>query len=270
MRQALGLKEYSKRMSYITSTLTSVSEYLKEKDKKVLEELKEVRDLTEASIDKATVVVEVIKTQCEALDRVLSSKEEDHKKKWAAVEYFAAFAKDMEGKIKETETALREASTKLGSTMDTIKSIVNTLKDVHKQCLAEMQEATEAERIKAYTSALAGLAAGPLGLILAYAITVGVTEGQTIPEVQKKFDSECRKVDGYIKSFRNMLSDSETLAKRLNEKREELLDVHAKLSVAISIMDIEATDGIADFHFQQIMEQITDVHDEAKKFLGEK
>ena len=75
-----------------------------------MEKLTAAHDRAQEGLDKASVVVTVIKEQSGALVSVLdpSAVGTDQEKMWAACQYFSGFAKDMEEKVKEAEDALRE------------------------------------------------------------------------------------------------------------------------------------------------------------------
>ena len=82
----------------------------------------------------------------------------------------------------------------------------------------------------AYLGALAGLVAGPCGLIVSYSIAAGITEGLTIAQIEADFERQRSTMAGYISGFENMYTETEELQKEIDTKRNRLID--AKLSTA--------------------------------------
>ena len=251
MQRALGLKQYAKHLSHITQILKEVNEHLDQKEREVSQKLDEAYRLSEKSMDKAVVVVSVIKEQANVLASVLSNSGPgtDHDKLWAACQYFAAFAKDMEGKVTEAEDTLRDASSKLQSTGSDINSIVETLKRVQNQFVAEKKAAQAKARAEAYGGALAGLVAGPIGLIISYSIAADVCEGINIPEIEKDFAKQRETISGYINGFQEMHSETKALKERLDLKRKQLIDLHSKLSTTASVAGTKAAPPLVHFPF---------------------
>ena len=237
MSRALGLKEYAEHLSRIVQSFKDVNKYLDESEKAILEKLTAAHDKSQEGLDKAAVVVTVIKEQSASLVSVLepSGVGTDQEKMWAACQYFSAFAKDMEEKVKEAEDALREASNILEGAQNELLSIVNTLKRVQDQFVREKQAAQASARAAAYGGAAAGLILGPIGLIISYSIAAGVTEGLTIPDIEADFQTQRNTISGYIGGFKKMSEETKELQEQLDAKRKQLIDIHAKLSTTGSL-----------------------------------
>ena len=237
MSRALGLKEYAGHLSNIVQSFKEVNKYLNESEKAILEKLTAAHAKSQEGLDKAAVVVTVIKEQSGALVSVLelSAEGTDQEKMWAACQYFSGFAKDMEVKVKEAEDALREASNILEGAQNELLSIVNTLKRVQDQFVREKQAAQAKARADAYGGAAAGLILGPIGLIISYSIAAGVTEGLTIPDIEADFQTQRNTISGYIEGFKKMSEETKELQEQLDAKRKQLIDIHAKLSTTGSL-----------------------------------
>ena len=269
IQKALGLKTYAEHMLQITQTLKEVNKYLDENERKIAKKLDEAYNLTQKGLEKATVVVSVIREQCNALSLVLSDvlPGEKYDKLWAACQYFSAFAKDIEVKVNEAQDALREASSELFSARNDIRSVIKTLKRVHEEYIVERKAAEANARAGAYPSALAGLLAGPIGLIISFSIAAAVTEGHTIPKIEKDFANQRKIISGYIDGFENMYSETEALQKRLDKKREQLIDIHAKLSATGSLAGGTALLSIPLVHFSTVRASVEDLKKACDEFL---
>ena len=273
VQKALGLKAYAEHMSHITQILKEVNQHLDENEREIARKLDEAYDLSQKGMEKATVVVSVIREQSNALALVLSDTVPGakHDKLWAACQYFSGFAKDIEVKVNEAQDVLREASSKLYSTRNDIRSIIKTLERVQNNFIAERKAAEATTRAGAYTGALAGLIAGPIGLIISYSIAAGVTEGLTIPQIEADFANQREIISGYIDGFENMYSETEALQKSLDTKRQQLIDIHGKLSASGSLAGNTASiASMPTLHFSTVRataEELVKACDEFLKSL---
>jgi DNA repair exonuclease SbcCD ATPase subunit len=269
MSRALGLKKYAEHLSTIVQTFKEVNKYLDKGEKAIMEKLTTAHARAQEGMDKAAVVVTVIKEQSGALVSVLdpSAVGTDQEKMWAACQYFSSFAKDMEEKVKEAEDALREASNILEGAQNKLRSIVNTLERVQDQFVQEKKAAQAAARAEAYGGAAAGLVFGPIGLIISYSIAAGVTEGLSIPNIEKDFQAQRDTISGYIKGFEDMSAETKALQKKLDAKRKQLIDIHGKLSATGSLAGIEMR-SIAVLHFNLVRKNAQALVEACEKFLA--
>ena len=269
MSRALGLKKYAEHLSNIVQTFKEVNKYLDESEKAIMEKLTTAHARAQEGMDKAAVVVTVIKEQSGALVSVLdpSAVGTDQEKMWAACQYFSSFAKEMEEKVKEAEDALREASNILQGARNELLAIVNTLKRVQDQFVKEKKEAQAAARAEAYGGAAAGLIFGPIGLIISYSIAAGVTEGLSIPNIEKDFQAQRDTISGYIKGFEDMSAETKALQEKLDAKRKQLIDIHGKLSTTGSLAGIQVR-SIAVLHFNLVRKNAQALVEACEKFLA--
>ena len=72
MQKALGFKAYAEHLSHITLILKEVNRHLDDKERAIVEKLDEAYRHSQEGIDKASVVVSVIKEQSNTLVLVLS------------------------------------------------------------------------------------------------------------------------------------------------------------------------------------------------------
>ena len=243
MQRALGFKEYAEQLSHITQALSGVNQHLDEKERAIVETLDEAYDVAQEAMRKATLVVSIIREQSNALVEILSEAMpfSGGYKMWSACMYFSGFAKEIESKVKEAEEALEKASKALFNSLDDIKSIIDTLKRVHDHFIAEKRAAEAHARAVAYGSAIVGLLAGPIGLVISYSIAAGVTEGLTIPQIEENFAQQREKMAGYISGFEKMYTETEELKKEIDEKLLLLIEIHGKLSTTGSMAKTAAT-----------------------------
>ena len=269
MSRALGLKEYAEQLSRIVQSFKDVNKYLDESEKAILEKLNEAHDKAQEGLDKACIVVTVIKEQSSVLVSVLEPSEDEtaHEKMWAACQYFAGFAKDMEEKVKEAETALRDASNILRGAQSELLSIVNTLKRVQDQFVKEKQAAQASARAIAYGSAAAGLILGPIGLIISYSIAAGVTEGLTIPDIEADFAKQRQTISGYIEGFKKMSEETKELQEQLEAKRKQLRDIHGKLST-VKVMAATDMRAMPTVHYKRVRKNAAALVEACERFLA--
>ena len=269
MQKALGLKAYAKHLTHITRALKEINEHLDDKQQAIAKKLDKAYGLSQEGMEKATVVVSIIKTQCSALVELLSESNpgEKHDKLWSACQYFSGFAKEMDVKVNEAQDVLRKASHTLYSTQNDIRTIIDTLKRVQDNFIAEEKAAAAKVRTEAYTGAMAGLVAGPLGLIISYSIAAGVTEGLTIPNIEEDFANQQKTLDGYVDSFEEMQSETKDLQERLDTKRKQLIEIHSKLSTTGSLAGNSALKSMPMIHFNTVRQSAEGLVKACDKFL---
>ena len=274
MEKALGLQEYAKKLEQINQVMDGVRKFLSEEEKNIADILVDAHDLTQKGLQKAVVVVNVIKSQSEALLGVLNpsitrTTKEQKDKLYMACVYFAQFAKDIEVKVIEAEDALLDASNKLYSARSKIVTITNTLKRIQDELVDEVKKAKAQQRAAAYGGAAVGLIAGPIGLIISYSVAAGITEGHTIKQLEKNFQEQRQKVDKYIDEFNNMKNETDSLKNSIDEKRAALTEIHGKLSATSSVAKTEwdVIESFATVHFNTVHDLAKDLCEACKAFL---
>ena len=272
MQKALGFKEYAEQLSHITLTLKSVNKHLDAEERAIVDKLDKAYELAQEGLEKATVVVTVIKEQSSALLLALSDATpgEDHQKMFTACLYFSAFAKVTEARVREAQDILRKASIALFNSLNDIRSIIKTLKRVHNQFIQAKRAAQARARTGAYLGALAGLIAGPCGLIISYSIAVGITEGLTIPQIEADFAQQRRTMARYISGFENMYTETEELQEEIDTKRNQLIEIQAKLSTAgtITAMTEDVIVGaLRKIHFSNVRQYVEGLVKACEEFL---
>ena len=272
MQKALGFKEYAEQLSHITLTLKSVNKHLDAEERAIVDKLDKAYELAQEGLEKATVVVTVIKEQSSALLRTLSEATPgaDHQKMFTACLYFSAFAKVTEVKVREAQDVLRKASIALYTSLNDIRSIIKTLKRVHNQFIQAKRAAQARARTGAYLGALAGLIAGPCGLIISYSIAVGITEGLTIPQIEADFAKQRRTMARYISGFENMYTETEELQEEIDTKRNQLIEIYGKLSTAgtiTSMTEDTMVGALRKIHFSNVRQYVEGLVKACEEFL---
>ena len=224
---AVGLKNGAERLSTnIVQTFTEVNIYLDEREKTILQNL----GLVQTCLDRATVVIRVMKEQINALVLVLSPSavRTDHEKLWAAVRYFSRFIKDMEEELVEVEDALQQAS-------ETFKNSQLKLRE-HLQVHFLDKKAAKTKCWQTVFTVL-GTASffiqviGPL-LTAAFAV-IGGTGGNSIEEtVWQQFEY-------YMKGFERLSDETKALQERLWDKHQQLIDIHTTLNTTGTLVGIQ-------------------------------
>jgi len=133
MEKALGLKEYAMRLQEINEVMGSVRDLLNENERAITDLLVQAYELTQAGLEKAVIIVNVIKSQCHILFCVLQTLPEttEEKKKdklHATCKCFADFATVVEEDVQEAESKLFEASNILFKAKTQLATINSTLK----------------------------------------------------------------------------------------------------------------------------------------------
>ncbi|XP_065893705.1 hemolysin E-like [Dysidea avara] len=269
MERALGLNEYAKKLQHINQVMDGVRKFLSENEKDIADVLIKAHKLTRAGMQKAVVVVQVIKSQCQTLADVLTTDVDLKDKMFAACTYFATFAKDMEEKVDEAETKLVEASNELFSAKLKIKNIISALKKIQDGIVLDAKEAISKQRAIAYGSAAVGLIMGPIGLVISYGIAASITEGITVKGIEENFEKQRKIIEKYITDFTQMKTETETLQTSLDKMRKELTDIHGKLSALASLSKtpFDNIKSIAKLHFGSVLQSVRNVIDASEKFL---
>ena len=272
LEQALGLKQYAENLSKIVELFKDVNQHLDDNEKAIQEKLKIAHRLTKEGLEKARLVVTVIKEQSNVLVSVLdpSAAGTDHDKMWAACQYFSDFAKNIEGKVKEAEDALRQASNVLDDSQMDLGSIVRTLERVQNKFLDEKKKAKKKKKkkglLKTAAVVTAGFVTGGLAVAAFGGIAAAIEHGMSIHDVEKKFRQQRDKIRGYIRSFGSMLTETKALLQQLNSKRQQLNDIHAKLSVTGTLAGIKL-ESLPLTHFKIIRANAKDLVEACEKFL---
>ena len=234
---AVGLKRYAE---YLSSNVvrTFVEMDLGEREKAVLWNLTRAQ----ASLDKAPVVIRVMKEQSNALVLVLnpSAVGTDHEKLWAAVRYFSRFIKDMEEKLVEVEDSLQQTS-------ETLKNSQLKLRE-HFQVHFLDKEAAKTKFWQTVFTVF-GTASffiqdiGPL-LTAAFAV-IGSTGGNSIEETVGQ------QYEYYIKGFERLSDETKALQERLGDKRQQLINIHTNLNTTGTLVGIQI-EALPLQHFELI------------------
>jgi len=79
-------------------------------------------------------------------------------------------------------------------------------------------------RQKAYAGATSGIILGPIGLLIAYAIAAGVTEGEIVPKLVKELEDFKGQMDGYKGDFSKLKDGAQGMANFAHEERGRVSD----------------------------------------------
>jgi len=157
MEKALGLKAYATKLQQINQTMDGVRQFLSESEKDIADVLSDAHHLSTEGLQKAVIVVSVIKEQSRTLISVLTpSTNDDQEKKdkmYAACLYFSEFAKAAEDKVNEAQEKLLAASNKLFDAKSKLGTVVATLKRVQDGFVEKAKEAIAHEQAVAYGGA---------------------------------------------------------------------------------------------------------------------
>ena len=214
MERAMGLKQYVESLAELDEIMNGITAYLDQEEKNIVQILYDAYTLIQSGMQKAIILVSVIKAQSDLLLAVLNedtTTEQQKEKVYTAGVYFSAFAKAIEAKMLDTENELDTASNKYETRL-TVDTITDTLERVHTRLANEMGEAIAEQRAAAYSAATLGILGGPIGLIISYSVAAGVTEGDTVKDIRKKFQEQRDKVSA-------MKEDADSLKKSVDERK---------------------------------------------------
>ena len=238
---ALGLKKYAENLTTnIVQTFVEMNLGLDKKEKDILRNLSQAQ----ASLDKATVVIRVMKEQTNALFLVLnpSATGTDNEKLWAAVRYFTHFIKNMEEEIQEVEDALKQASETF---------IISQLKlREHMQHRSSDKEAAETnywfgaiDKIMSFLEEMFR----PLMPVI-WSVVEGITGGNFIEEIE---EHPWQQYEYYIKGFERLSNETKALQERLGDKRQQLINIHTNLNTTGTLAEIQI-EALPLQHFELI------------------
>lgn len=91
-------------------------------------------------------------------------------------------------KMNSAQDALTESSKSFNQASGELVSLNTTLKNDFEVNSGYYQGQVEKIRKEAYAGAVAGIAAGPFGLLISYSIAAGVVEGKLIPQLNARLD----------------------------------------------------------------------------------
>ena len=237
----VGLKKYAENLSTnIVQTFVEMNLGVDKREKDILRNLSQA----EASLDKATVVIRVMKEQSNALVLVLnpSATGTDHEKLWAAVRYFSRFIKDMEEEVQEVEEALQQASETF------IKSQLKLRE--HVQVRSSDKEAAETNYWNYLFWAIDKIMSfmeetfGPLVPVIWSAVE-GITGGNSIEE------DPWQQWEYYIEGFERLSDETKALQERLGDKRQQLIKIHTNLNTTGTLAGIQI-EALPLQHFELI------------------
>jgi hypothetical protein len=236
MQRVLGLNEYAKHLSHIVTTMNRVNEYLDEEDKKLVVKLTQGLIQAEEAMTAAQLVIHTLRSQLQAFLLVLRMKDGDVA---AACQAFAQFVKDLSPKVKQALDRLTKASGTLEDAAQTVDRILRSLERVQSTLIHEMlpaciMQAAQAKQRAGYGDAAAGIAVGPLGLIISYSIAAGICEGTNIPDIEKDFVSQRKTIEGYKSGFETMKTEALSVQTKVKNKHEELEKIYPRLLYGVS------------------------------------
>ena len=238
---AVGLKNY---VDHLSSNIadTFVEMNLGEREKAILWNLTRAQ----GSLDKATVVIRVMKEQSNALVLVLnpSAVGTDHEKLWAAVRYFSRFVKDMKEELERIEDALQHANDILENSQLKLSSI---LERVQVKILDKKTAKAKRCQIVYGGATIVGtimlIFIGDIGPLLSTGFTagfaVGITEGYLIEETEEGFWYQLEAITQYIEGFERISAEIKALQERLVDKRQQLINIHTNLNTTGTLVGIQ-------------------------------
>ena len=271
MERALGLKRYADHLSDIVEKFKGVEQYLNNNEKAIQNKLKIAHSLTKEGLEKATVVVTVIKEQSNALVSVLdpSASGTKQEKMWAACQYFASFAKDIESKVNEAEGSLRRASGILHESQMELNSVVHTLQRLQEQFLHDKKRAISKKKESGLLKAVIGIAAafvggGPFAAVLG--VVGALEDNMSIHDIEKEFKKQRETISMHIRGFGTMSAETKALQERLDGKRQKLIDIHAKLSATGTLAGTKL-ESLPLIHFDLVRKKAKDLVKACETFL---
>ena len=284
MEKVLGLQEYVTRMQEINEVMGSVRDLLNEKERGIADLLVQAYELTHVGLEKAVIVVSIIKVQCSTLICVLktlpeTSKKDKKDKLHAACLYFAKFAEKIEKDVKEAEDKLLQASLKTVEAKTQLATNISVLKKIQDEFLEKAKQSKVKQSVQTVTmgTATVGLAIAKKwekpGFIIACgaAATLGFM-ALNIFMIRSNFESQRNTIGKYIDEFDNMKEETEKLQKSLETKRNGLLEIHANLEAGESMAknSWDAIECIADLHFENVRNGVEKVFKACQNFLDHK
>jgi len=255
MANMLGLKQYAEHMTNIVQTMKEVNKHLEGEEKEAYDKLSKSEALALKAMTKASIVISTIKSQAEALVAMLEAPSEDEQKVRDACLVFAAFAQEAKQDVKDAEDMLDTALSSLGDARTTETSIESSLERIQNDIVNKKKAAESSQRAAAYGGAAAGILAGPLGLIVSYSIAAGVCEGLSIPAIEEDFKNQRATIQGYISGFENMKTSADDLTSKLSAKRDQLIDIHGKLSAVGTMAGVVGKGNLPKTIFQTLLGQ---------------
>lgn len=250
MQRVLGLNEYAKHLSHIVATMNRVNEYLDEEDKKLVVKLTQGKTQAEEAMTAAQLVIHTLRSQLQAFLLVLRMKDGDVA---TACQAFAQFVKDLSPEVKQALDRLTKASGTLEDAAQTVDRILRSLERVQSTLIHEMKAAQAKQRAEAYGGAAAGIAFGPLGLIISYSIAAGICEGKNIPDIEQNFVSQRKTIEGYKSGFETMKTEALSVQTKVKNKHEELEKIYGDMSATGSLSTLVKTSSSP---FMKVVEQM--------------
>ena len=270
VQRALGLQKYAEHLSTATTEVNL-------DEKVILEELDNAHDLVQECVDKAMMVVTLMKENCNAIVLALdpSMAGTDQQKLWAALKYFSGY-KDTDESIEEVEGALLQVSNILHNLQMNLSCILE-----HEQVHfidRKVANATYYQMVYMGVGTLS-LLFRPIGPLVATSFVIGTTEFNSFEEmmmcivgttmatatnvkgqvllyagfiagftigsiiedksIEEDFRQQQETINGYIQSFETMSAQTKALQERLNVKRQQLTDIRAKLNTTSSLVGVD-------------------------------
>ena len=270
MERALGLKEYAEHLSDIVVILRDVNQYLSENEKAIFEKFNNAHSLAKEGLEKAVLVVAIIRDQCQALRSVLDplAVGTNEQKMYAALQYFVEFAKSVEKKVEDAVSTLRKASDMLYNVRNDTLSIVETLQRLHEDINSKRRVASARRRRRrrwAVGLAVAsGLVLSPIVSGVAAATGIRFTNIQ-VQKIEKHYTHLRNKIDEYIRGFEVMAMETKEQQERLDAKRRQLDDIVSKFNLTATMSGTKQQNN--QLHFDAVLTQVTALVETCEAFL---
>merc|ERR1719356_54819 len=184
--------------------MTNINSRMSEEERKVLGKLEEFRHQSNLAIDASHKVTSKIKISVSSFISALQGKESAVTNACLACEKYVGEIKELRKIVAEVKTQLQNARRAGKQAKDSIACVLPAFERIQTQVMKELDDSKTAQRTESYCWSLMGLLAGPVGVAIAYGISVPVTECALIPNLEEHFNKQKEDVQKATERFHDM------------------------------------------------------------------
>merc|ERR1719362_197710 len=210
--------------------MTHVQSRMSEEEKKVVQKLEEFREQSNLAIDASHKVTSKIKTSVSLHISTLQGSGSDTVKACQACQQHVGEIQELRNIVAEVKTQLQTARRAGLQAKDSITCVLPAFERIQKEVMQELDDSKAAQRTESYCWSLMGALAGPVGIAIAYGISIPVTECSLIPNLEEHFEKQKQDVETATERVKKMDQEIDGLIKNLDTHIKWMNDLDNNLT----------------------------------------
>lgn len=229
MKEVMDMQPYMESMNKCVSIMANLKARMTEEEQQVVEHLRGFREQSNLAIDEANKVASAIKTSASSFISALQGPSSEAAAACIACEKYVMEIKTLKQKVADVKKQLQTARQTGYRAKDSINNVLPAFERIQKEVMKELDESKAAQRTQSYLWSLMGLLAGPVGVGIAYGISVPVTECALIPNLEEHFNAQKEDVSKATERFKEMDQEIDNMIGSLDTHIQWMSDLENHL-----------------------------------------